>query len=110
MATDHLDGEPGGWSSQRTIACIIGLVLFGLIFWIEAPPPFLVHAGWASWIFAITLWLGELLAYAIGVAGILVLFVFLGSHVWYLLRNARRWYRLQEIRSWRSKRACNDRK
>jgi hypothetical protein len=99
-----------GWKSPQTIARIIGLFLFGLLFWIESPPRFLLSGGWASLVFAVILWLGELLAYAVGVAGIIVLFVFLGSHVWYLLRNARRWYRLQEIRSWRAKRACNERK
>jgi hypothetical protein len=109
MGTDDSENTHGRWSTQRTIACVLGLVLFAITFWIESPPPFLVHAGWPSWVFAIALWLGELLAYAIGIAGILVLFVFLGSHVWYLLRNARRWFRLQEIRSWRAKRACNER-
>jgi hypothetical protein len=97
-----------GWKSPQTIARVLGLFLFGLLFWIESPPRFLLSEGRASFVLAVILWLGELLAYAVGVAGVIVLFVFLGSHVWYLLRNARRWYRLQEIRSWRAKRACND--
>ena len=89
---------------------VLGLLLFAILFWIESPPPFLVHGGWPTFAFALALWLGELLAYAIGIAGIVVLLVFLGSHIFYLLGNARRWYRLQEIRSWRAKRPCNERK
>jgi cytochrome c biogenesis protein CcdA len=93
--------------SPQTIARVLGLLLFGLLFWIESPPLFLRHAGIASYTFIFLLWLGELLVYAIGIAGVLVILVFAGSHVYHLLRNARRWYRLQEIRSWRAKRPCN---
>ena len=91
----------------KTIARLLGLLLFGLLFWLQAPPAFLRTAGWASYVFVFIIWIGELLAYAIGIAGIIVLLIFLGSHIVYLLRRARRWYRLQEIRSWRAKRACN---
>jgi len=103
--------ENGDWSkvlkSARTIACILGLMLFGLLFWLQSPPLFLRNAGWASYVFVIVLWLGELLAYAIGIAGILIVLLYAGSHVFHFLRSVRRWYRLQEIRSWRAKRACN---
>lgn len=92
---------------SKNIARILGLLLFGLLFWLQSPPVFLQKAGWASYIFVIIIWLGELLVYAIGIAGIIILLIFLGAHIVYLLRRARRWYRLQEIRSWRAKRACN---
>ncbi len=97
------------WLSRdpKTIARFLGLLLFGLLFWLQSPPVFLQKAGWPSYVFVTIIWIGELLAYAIGIAGILVLLYFLGSHVFYLLGRARRWYRLQEIRSWRAKRACN---
>ena len=93
--------------SPKAIARILGVLLFGLLFWLQAPPVFLQKAGWASYVFVFVIWLGELLAYAILVAGVLVLLIFLGSHVVYSVRSARRWYRLQEIRSWRAKRPCN---
>ena len=93
--------------NPKAIARMLGLLLFGLLFWLESPPVFLRQAGWASYVFVIVIWIGELLAYAIGIAGIVILLVFAGSHVFYLLRRARRWYRLQEIRSWRAKRTCN---
>jgi len=95
------------WKNPRTIARILGVLLFGLLFWLQSPPTFLRHAGFASYIFVVVIWIGELLAYAIGIAGVVVLVIFAGSHVFYLLRSARRWYRLQEIRSWRAKRTCN---
>jgi len=93
--------------TPQTIARILGVLLFGLLFWLQSPPTFLRSAGWASYVFVIALWLGELLVYTIGIAGILIVFAFAGSHVYHLIRNARRWFRLQEIRSWRSKRECN---
>jgi hypothetical protein len=93
--------------TPRTIARILGVILFGLLYWIESPPSFLQHDGPISLAFAIALWIGELLAYAIGIAGIVVILIFAGNHIYYLLRGARRWFRLQEIRSWRAKRACN---
>jgi len=95
------------WKNPATIARILGVLLFGLLFWLESPPAFLRHAGFASYVFVVILWIGELLAYAIGIAGVIVVAIFAGSHIFYLLRRARRWYRLQEIRSWRAKRACN---
>jgi hypothetical protein len=96
-----------GLKNPRTIARVLGLVLFGLLFWIEHPPTFLRHESYGTYIFAVLIWLGEILAYAIGIAGVIVLLLFLASHVYDLLRRARRWYRLQEIRAWRAKRACN---
>ena len=93
--------------NPQTIARILGLLLFGLLFWLQSPPVFLRTAGWASYVFVVILWLGELLVYAICIAGVFVLLIFTGSHVVYLLRRTRRWFRLQEIRSWRAKRACN---
>jgi len=96
-----------GLKDLKTIARILGLLLFGLLFWLESPPAFLRGAGYTSYVFAFLLWLGELLVYAIGIAGILVILVFAGSHIYHLLSNVRRWFRLQEIRSWRAKRACN---
>ncbi len=93
--------------NPKAIARILGLLLFGLLFWLQSPPVFLRHAGWASYVFVIVIWIGELLAYAIGIAGVIVVVSFAFSHIFYLLRRARRWYRLQEIRSWRAKRACN---
>lgn len=95
------------FKNPQTIARVLGLLLFGLLFWLQSPPAFLRHAGFASYVFVIILWIGELLAYAIGIAGVVVLVIFAGSYIVYLLRRARRWYRLQEIRSWRAKRACN---
>lgn len=97
------------WLSKdpKTIARILGLLLFGLLFWLQSPPLFLQKAGWASYVFVIVIWIGELTAYAIGIAGILVLLIFLASHIAYAVKSARRWYRLQEIRSWRAKRPCN---
>ncbi len=95
------------WKSPRTIARILGLFLFALLFWLQSPPVFLRNAGYASYVFVILLWIGELLVYAVAVAGILVILIFAGSHVYHWLRNARRWFRLQEIRSWRAKRPCN---
>lgn len=109
--TDTAEAEHRCWTrwlkDPHTIARILGLLLFGLLFWIESPPTFLRSAGVASYVFVILLWLGELLVYAIGVAGIIIILIFAGSHVYYLLHNVRRWYRLQEIRSWRAKRPCN---
>ena len=105
------DEEPSSaddWKTPATIARIVGLFLFCMLFWIESPPRFLRYAGWPSWIFAVVLWLGELLAYAIGVAGIIVIAVFAGSFVVHWVRGARRWFRLQEIRSWRAKRRINN--
>jgi hypothetical protein len=96
--------------NPKTIARILGLLLFGLLYWLQSPPAFLRGAGYASYVFVFVLWLGELLVYAIGLAGILILFIFAGWHVYHLLRNARRWFRLQEIRSWRAKRPCNYRR
>ncbi|MGZ4789138.1 MAG: hypothetical protein ACXVZV_00175 [Terriglobales bacterium] len=91
----------------KTIARILGLLLFGLLFWLESPPNFLRATGFASYVFVFLLWLGEMLVYAVLAAGILVILTFALSHIYYLLRNARRWFRLQEIRSWRAKRPCN---
>ncbi|HVZ16329.1 MAG TPA: hypothetical protein VG897_04380 [Terriglobales bacterium] len=93
--------------SPQTIARILGLLLFGLLFWLQSPPAFLRSAGLASYIFVFLLWIGELLVYTIFAAGLLVILIFAGSYLYTLLRNARRWFRLQEIRSWRAKRACN---
>lgn len=95
------------FKEPKTIARLLGLLFFGLLFWLQAPPEFLQKAGWASDVFVFIIWVGELLAYAIGIAGVIVLLIFAGSHIVYLVRGARRWYRLQEIRSWRAKRACN---
>ena len=112
MDTDDDSSERGSWTdSFKTpagIARILGLILFAILFWIEAPPTFLQH-DWASFLFATVLWVGELLAYAIGIAGILVILTYAGSHVYYWLRGVRRWFQLQEIKSWRAKRACNAR-
>jgi hypothetical protein len=94
------------WTAQG-IARILGIIFFGLLFWFEHPPAFFQHEGYATYAFAILIWAGELLAYAIGTAGILVIIIFAGYHAYHLLRGARRWFRLQEIRSWRAKRACN---
>lgn len=109
-AADIPENEPSSSSrvkTPQTIARIVGLLLFTLLFWLQSPPTFLQHEGPIGFAFTVVLWLGELLAYAIGVAGIIVILIFAGSHVYYLLRGARRWFRLQEIRSWRAKRACN---
>ncbi len=107
---DPGEHEPQSWwKSPPTIARILGLSLFALLFWLQSPPVFLRNAGYASYVFVILLWIGELLVYAVAVAGILVILIFAGSHVYHLLRNARRWFRLQEIRSWRAKRECNNR-
>jgi len=96
-----------GLKNPRNIARVLGLLLFGLLYWLESPPSFLRASGFASYVFVIVLWLGELLVYAVLAAGILAILLFAGSHIYYLLRGARRWFRLQEIRSWRAKRACN---
>jgi hypothetical protein len=104
---DVIDGSRRGLKNPRTIARILGVILFGLLYWLQSPPAFLRGAGFASYLFVVVLWLGELLVYAVCVAGILVILIFAGSHLYHLLHNARRWFRLQEIRSWRAKRACN---
>jgi len=110
--TDIPNNEPAAWTAglktPRNIARILGLILFTLLYWLQAPPTFLQREGPISLTFTVVLWLGELLAYAIGVAGIIVIVIFAGNHVYYLLRGARRWFRLQEIRSWRAKRECNN--
>jgi hypothetical protein len=101
---------PRSWrtpKTPRTIARVLGLLLFGLLYWLQSPPNFLRASGFASYIFVFLLWLGELLVYAALAAGVMAILIFALSHVYYLLRGARRWFRLQEIRSWRAKRACN---
>lgn len=106
--SDPIDDEQRSWwKSPQTIARILGLLLFGLLFWLQSPPLFLRSAGYASYVFVVLLWIGELLVYAVAAGGIFVILIFAGSHFYNLLRNARRWFRLQEIRSWRAKRACN---
>lgn len=111
METDDSAGEKRSWirglKNPATIARILGVLLFGLLLWLQSPPKFLQGAGFAANFFGFSLWLGEVLVYAIGIAGILILFAFAGWHIFHLIRNARRWFRLQEIRSWRAKRACN---
>jgi hypothetical protein len=97
------------WKNPSTIARVLGVIFFGLIFWFEHPPEFFYHEGYAAYGFAIVIWLGELLAYALCVAGIIVIVIFAAHHLYHLVRGARRWFRLQEIRSWRAKRACNSR-
>ena len=106
-AFDKEDESRSWWKSTQNIARILGLLLFGLLFWIQSPPTFLRGAGIAAYIFAFLLWVGELLVYAVIAGGILVILIFAGSYLYSLLRNARRWFRLQEIRSWRAKRPCN---
>lgn len=110
-AAETPDRESPSWLSRlktpKAIARILGLVLFTVLYWLQAPPTFLQHEGPISFAFTVVLWVGELLAYAIGIAGIFIIVIFAGNHVYYLLRGARRWFRLQEIRSWRAKRACN---
>ena len=49
-------------NTPKTVARVLGLLLFGFLYWIQAPPVFLRGESVAGWVFVVVIWIAELLA------------------------------------------------